>query len=81
MKIYGIYLPYHKSEFMCMSNPGYAQIPEYPKEYSRYRTYKTKIEQLNAFGDIMCTDSVCFECEKDDLDNKLTELHNQINNP
>lgn len=78
MKIYGLFLPYHKSEFVEMSAPYYEQMPEYPREYRRYRIYKTKQEQLDAFANTMCPASVCFECEKDELGGTLSDLHIQF---
>lgn len=73
--VYGLFLPYHKSEFFSYSDPCYEQLPEYPREFRRYRTYKTKNEQLNAFANTMCPASQMFECEKDEIGSALSDLH------
>ena len=74
--IYGLFLPYHKSEFYDSSESFYEQLPEYPREFRRYRTYKTKHEQLNAYANTICPASQLFECEnKSEVGEKLSELH------
>ena len=74
MQIYGVFFPYHKSDFISMSDSNYDTLPDYPLEFMRYRVYGTKNEQLESFANTRCPASVLFECEEAQLEEKLQEL-------
>lgn len=73
--IYGLFLPYHKSEILDSSDYEYKHLPDYPREFRRIRIYKTAQEQLEAFANTICLASQTFTCEERDYDKKIMELH------
>ena len=75
--LYGLFLPYHKTDIYGRCDA----LPDYPKEFRRYRLYNTRREQLDAFANTMCPASQMFECVENELENKLKELNDNFDNP
>ena len=74
-KIYGLFCPYHKDDILDRMEPEYNQLSDYPREFRKVRTYRTKLEQLEAFANTMCPASRTFECTKEDFNKTIEDLH------
>ena len=80
--IYALYLPYHKNEFLCMADEGYEEIAEYPVQFRRVRTYKTKQEMLWAYANTACPASQTIEAKDNkELDKRVKEMDANFANP
>lgn len=77
-KVFGVYLPYHKDEFLDPSDEEYEQLPSYPKEFRRVRIYRTAQEQMMAYGDIMCPASQTFECDEAEVETVVADLDSKF---
>lgn len=73
-KVYGLYLPYHKSEFLDGADPDYESTPEYPVEFRRYRLYSNPGDQLNGYANTMCPASQMFTCNENEVEQTVKDL-------
>lgn len=73
-KIYGLYCPYHKDEIMDKNDEIYNELPSYPVEFRKVRIYKDSLSQIEAYANIHCPASQMFECNEDEIEDKVKEL-------
>ena len=43
MKVFGVFMPYHKNEILDSCYEGYDELPSYPREYRRVRVFTDKL--------------------------------------
>lgn len=77
-KVFGVYLPYHKNEFLEPSDEEYAEMPPYPKEFRRVRIYGTAQEQMSAYANTMCPASQTFECDEAEVENVVADFDSKF---
>lgn len=79
-KIYGLFCPYHKSEFFEVGDSEYNELPSYPREFRRVRSYIDKNAQMSGFANTLCPASQIFECEEEELETTLNDLNSKFDN-
>lgn len=78
MKIYGLFLPYHKWDIY-----GYIEsneLPDYPRSLRQIKLFDNASAQLNAYANTHCPASQMFTCEEEDYDKTVNDLHNKFDN-
>ena len=78
MKVYGVFMPYHKNEILDSCYEGYDELPSYPREYRRIKVFPNRFTQMEVYANTMCPASQIFECEEEDVDKTVENLHNQF---
>ena len=78
MKVFGVFMPYHKNEILDSCYEGYDELPSYPREYRRVRVFTDKLIQMEVYAITMCPASQIFECEEEDIDKAIEKLNNQF---
>lgn len=78
MKVFGVFMPYHKNEILDSYYKGYDKLPSYPREYRRVRVFTDKLIQMEVYANTMCPASQIFECEEEDIDKAIEKLNNQF---
>lgn len=78
MKVFGVFMPYHKNEILNSCYEGYDELPSYPREYRRVRVFTDKLIQMEVYANTMCPASQIFECEEEDIDKAIEKLNNQF---
>ena len=78
MKVFGVFMPYHKNEILDSCYEGYDELPSYPREYRRVRVFTDKLIQMEVYANTMCPASQIFECEEEDIDKAIEKLNNQF---
>ena len=77
-KYYGVYLAYHKREILpdelLHNDPS---IPNYPRGIAKVRIYDNLSNQLDAYSNIACPASQCFEADSMD---EIKSIVNNFNN-
>ncbi len=43
MKVFGVFMPYHKNEILDSCYEGYDELPSYPREYRRISLFSEQI--------------------------------------
>lgn len=80
--VYGLYLPYHKNEFLCVVDEGYKEMPDYPIQFRKVRVYDKKKDALWAYANTLCPASQLIEAiDKKDLDAKIKEMDKNFSDP
>lgn len=77
-KVFGIYLPYHKDEFLEPTDEEYEDMPPFPKQFRRVRIYGTSYEQMTAYPNIMCPASQAFECDESEVDAVVADFDSKF---
>lgn len=78
MKVFGVFLPYHKNEILDSYCEGYDELPSYPREYRRVRVFTERLIQMEVYANTMCPASQIFECEEEDIDKTVENLNKQF---
>ena len=78
MKVFGVFMPYHKNEILDSYYEGYDKLPSYPREYRRVRVFTDKLIQMEVYANTMCPASQIFECEEEDIDKAIEKVNNQF---
>ena len=61
--------------------PGYDEVPTYPREAARVRIYDNPSDQLNAYANIPCAASQCFEADsEEEIKQKVREFERNFEN-
>jgi hypothetical protein len=90
-KIYGLYLAWTKRERVFLLDDSYPDQDvgvsidnlsiEYPRELSQVFFYKTPFEQIEAYANIPCPASQCFEADSmDEAQKIIREFNNNFEN-
>lgn len=80
-KFYCIYLAYPKYEVIDSNVEGYDELPTYPRDYARVRVYDNPGAQLDAYANILCPASQCFEADsKEEIEKKVKEFNENFEN-
>ena len=78
MKVFGVFLPYHKDEILGSYYGGYEELPSYPRKYRRIRVFTDRSTQMEAYANTMCPASQIFECEEENIDKTVEKLNKQF---
>ena len=78
MKVFGVFLPYHKKEILDSYYEDYDELPSYPREYRRVRVFTDRLTQMDVYANTMCPASQIFECEDEDIDKTVEKLNKQF---
>ena len=78
MKVFGVFMPYHKNEILDSVYEGYNELPSYPRKYRRVRVFTDKLTQMEVYANTMCPASQIFECEEEEIDATVEKLHKQF---
>ena len=78
MKVFGVFMPYHKNEILDSCYEGYDELPSYPRESRRVRVFTDKLIQMEVYANTMCPASQIFDCEEENIDKTVEKLNNQF---